>query len=230
MMASESKKRELFKGSLQRPKRVAHQSYTQKPASNEEVFILSKGKKDEVIGMYCRHAFITSIHPLFLSASFTHKLPQLSSSILGQSLNHSWILRSCNYAKSFRSNGSSKKKGPKRQRTAWRWLHLILDFTTRPDLSLWSQKGPYLLTWDIHHFSPSSTMAITWRDERALSISTVSSIDMTHMDGCQAENHRRGALITLCMIFYSYSFSTLLILSIRKNERAIPCTPHFSSN
>ncbi len=145
MMASESKKRELFKGSLQRPKRVAHQSYTQKPASNEEVFILSKGKKHEVIGTYFRHAFITSIHLLFLFPSLTHNLLQLSSSILGQFLNHSWILRSCNYAKNFRSNGSSKKKDPKRQRRARGWLLLILDFKTRPALTMVPRKGPVSL-------------------------------------------------------------------------------------
>lgn len=51
VMASELKKRELFKGALRPPKyQSSSESYTQKPASQEEVSAVKKGKGDSVVG------------------------------------------------------------------------------------------------------------------------------------------------------------------------------------
>lgn len=52
VMASDSKKRELFKGTLRPPKRQSSsESYTQKPASQEEVSLVKRGKDDGVIAV-----------------------------------------------------------------------------------------------------------------------------------------------------------------------------------
>jgi hypothetical protein len=50
VMDSESKKRKLFKGQLRAPKCAPSAcSYTQKPASQEEISVITRGKREEVI-------------------------------------------------------------------------------------------------------------------------------------------------------------------------------------
>lgn len=101
-------KRELFKGPLRPPPPQLHrQSYTQEPASKEEISVRT-GKENEILGKW--------IH--YRSYIVTNSILKLSNS-LSRSQSPSWIHPSC----SAESKRTSYGKLNRQRRTIWKQTH-----------------------------------------------------------------------------------------------------------